>query len=109
MNNKLFEGCPIDPQLAEQMLNKSLLVSISCMNEFDDLQAMEQFFGTIVRINADEGLVVLREDNGEEFNLPPELDHYQQAKPGSYQLVESDIIIENPDYLVDWSLYPPGE
>lgn len=109
MSDNLFEGCPIDAALAEKMLNKTVLVSMSCMNEFDDLQAMEQFHGKILRINQQEGLVVLRDDNAEEFNLPPELEHYQPAKAGSYQLVESDVVIENPDYLVDWTVYPPGE
>jgi len=109
MSENLFEGCPIDAQLAEKMLNKTVLVSMSCMNEFDDLQTVEQFHGKIMRINQQEGLVVLRDDKDEEFNLPPELDHYQEAKAGSYQLVESDVVIENPDYIVDWTIYPPGE
>ncbi len=109
MSEHLFEGCPIDATLAENMLNKTVLVTLNCMNEFDDLQAVEQFHGKIVRINHDEGLVVLRDDNAEEFNLPPELEHYQVAKPGRYQLVESDVEIENPDFIVDWTIYPPSD
>jgi len=109
MTEKVFAGCVFDPAQAEKMLGKTVLVSLTCMNDFGDLDAFEQFSGEILKINHEDGLVVMRADTGEEFSLPPDLDHYQQAKPGDYKLAESDTIVKNPDYLVEWDIYPPDK
>jgi len=109
MSEKIFAGCVFDAAQAEKMLGKTVLVSLTCMNDFGDLEAFEQFSGKILRITNEDGLVVLRADTAEEFNLPPDLDRYQAAKPGDYKLADTDEVISNPDYLVEWDIYPPGE
>lgn len=109
MTEKVFAGCTFDPAQAEKMLGKTVLVSLTCMNDYGDLEAFEQFSGAIVRINNEDGLVVHRDDSDEDFSLPPDLDHYQQAKPGDYKLAESETIVKNPDYLVEWDIYPPDK
>lgn len=107
MSEKVFAGCVFDAAQAETMIGKTVLVSLTCMNDFGDLEAFEQFTGKIFRINNEDGLVVFREDIEEEFSLPPDLDHYQAAKPGDYKLAESDTIVNDPDYVVEWDIYPP--
>jgi len=109
MSEKIFAGCVFDPKQAEKMLGKTVLVSLTCMNDFGDLEAFEQFAGPIVRIDNEDGLVVLRGDTNEEFSIPPDLDHYLPAKPGDYKLAESETIISNPDFLVEWDIYPPDK
>lgn len=109
MSEKVFAGCVFDPVQAESMIGKTVLVSLTCMNDFGDLDAFEQFAGKILRVNNEDGLVVLNEQDGEEFNLPPDLDHYQAAKPGDYKLEGSDIVVSNPDFLVEWDIYPPDK
>jgi len=107
MSEKVFAGCVFDPKEAEKMIGKTVLVSLTCMNDFGDLEAFEQFFGPILRINNEDGLVVKRGDTDEEFSIPPDLDHYQVAKPGDYKFAESDTIVSNPDFVVEWDIYPP--
>ena len=109
MSEKVFAGCVFDTEQAEKMIAKTVLVSLTCMNDFGDLEAFEQFFGPIVRIDNEDGLVVKRQDTGEDFSIPPDLDHYLDAKPGDYKLSESDAVITNPDYLVEWDIYPPDK
>lgn len=109
MSKKVFAGCVFDAAQAEKMVGKTVLVSLTCMNDFGDLDAFEQFSGEILRITNDDGLVLMREDTSEEFNLPPDLDHYQVAKSGDYKLAETDVVISNPDYVVEWDIYPPGK
>lgn len=109
MSEKIFAGCVFDPKQAETMIGKTVLVSLTCMNDFGDLEAFEQYAGKILRINNEEGLVLKREDTQEEFNLPPDLDHYIPAKKGDYKLAESATIINDPDYLVEWDIYPPDK
>ena len=109
MSEKIFAGCVFDAVLAKKMVGKTVLVSLTCMNDFGDLEAFEQFTGKILRVTNDDGLVVMREDTEKEFSLPPDLDHYQVAKPGEYKLAETDVVISNPDYVVEWDIYPPGD
>ena len=109
MSEKVFAGCVFDPEQAEKMIGKTVLVSLTCMNDFGDLEAFEQFFGPILRIDNEDGLVVKRGDTDEEFSIPPDLDHYQIAKPGDYKLAESDTIVSNPDFVVEWDIYPPDK
>ena len=109
MSEKIFAGCVFDATQAEAMIGKTVLVSLTCMNDFGDLEAFEQFSGKILRINHEDGLVVFRDDAEEEFSLPPDLSHYQEAKSGDYKLEGSDTIVSNPDYVVEWDIYPPDE
>ena len=109
MSEKVFAGCVFDASQAETMIGKTVLVSLTCMNDFGDLEAFEQFFGEILRINNEDGLVLKRQDNDEEFSLPPDLDHYQDAAPGDYKLAESETVVSNPDYVVEWDIYPPDK
>ena len=109
MSEKIFAGCVFDSKQAETMIGKTVLVSLTCMNDFGDLEAFEQFHGPIVRIDNEDGLVVHRLDTDENFSLPPDLDHYQIAKPGDYKLAEADTIIKDPDYVVEWDIYPPDK
>ena len=80
MNERIFAGCVFDMQQAETMIGKTVLVSLTCMNDVGDLEAFEQFFGPILRINNEDELVVMCNDTEEEFSLPPDLDHYLPAK-----------------------------
>ena len=109
MTEKVFAGCVFDAAQAETMVGKTVLVSLTCMTDFGDLEAFEQFAGIIMRINNEDGLVLKRTDSDEEYNLPPDLDHYTPAKPGDYKLAESDEIVSNPDFLVEWDIYPPDK
>jgi len=109
MSEKVFAGCVFDAAQAESMVGKTVLVSLTCMNDFGDLEAFEQFSGKVLRINNEDGLVVLRDDSNEEFSLPPDLDHYQKAKPGEYKLAESETVVTNPDFVVEWDIYPPDK
>lgn len=109
IKEKVFAGCVFDAKQAEKMIGKTVLVSLTCMNDFGDLDAFEQFSGPIVRIDNEDGLVVHRGDTGEDFSLPPDLDHYQIAKSGDYKLAESETVINDPDYVVEWDIYPPDD
>lgn len=109
MSEKVFAGCVFDSTQVDAMIGKVVLVSLTCMNDFGDLEAFEQFSGKIIRINDADGLVLLRDDVNEEFSLPPDLEHYQEAKPGDYKLAESEVVVSDPDYVVEWDIYPPDK
>lgn len=67
-----------------------------------------EYFSTVNRVNAEEGLVIVRGDTEEEISLPPILEQYQKASLGIYKLKFCNYSVENPDYLATWAVYPPS-
>ena len=82
------------------MLNKTIITGITYMNEEDELVERKQFFGTIVRINEKEGVVIKLANSSEEISVPPQLDNIEKAKPGEYRLKSTGEVIVDPDYLI---------
>jgi len=90
----------INQSVAKQMLNKTIITGITYMNEEDELVERKQFFGTIVRINEKEGVVIKLANSSEEISVPPQLDNIEKAKPGEYRLKSTGEVIVDPDYLI---------
>jgi hypothetical protein len=91
---------------AESLIGKHLLVGITCRNMQDEILSIEQFHGPIVRINMKDGLVIKRNDTGEELSLPPQLEYYKEAAPGEYRLKSTGEIVVDPDLVANWTIYP---
>jgi hypothetical protein len=96
----------IDQSKATEMLGKVVLVGVSYCDASGEVVDNQQYFGTVLRINAQEGLVIASGENGEEITLPPMLERYAAAAPGIYNL-KSGHSVENPDYLSTWRVHPP--
>ena len=96
----------IDEVKAQEMIGKIVLVGVTYRNEKDEVTGTTEYFGYVKRINSEEGLVIERGDTEEEMSLPPMLEQYEKASPGTYNLKSCDYSIENPDYLATWSVYP---
>ena len=105
MNND-FDGTlpPLDDAKAEQMIGKVVLVGLTRFGGDGQVQALEQFAGTVLRVSAEEGLVLADDDDGHEHYLPPMLDQYLPAQPGEYRLVSSGVTVIEPDYRPTWEL-----
>ena len=100
------EFTPILPALddakAEEMIGKVVLVGVTRYGGDGQVKGLEQYAGTVLRISADEGVVLADENDGHERYLPPMLDQYQPAEPGEYRMRTSGMIVVDPDYR------PPG-
>jgi hypothetical protein len=88
------------------MIGKVVLVGVTRYGGDGQVQGLEQYAGTVLRISADEGVVLADEDDGHERYLPPMLDQYQRAEPGEYRMRNSGMIVVDPDYLTAWDLRP---
>lgn len=95
----------MDKNIAKEMLGKVVLVGITTMNRDDQALSQNQYFGTILRIGEDEGVIILRGDTGEEMWLPPALEYYEAANPGEYHLRSTGQVVVNPDYVVRFNKY----
>ena len=72
---------PLDNAKAEQMIGKVVLVGITRYGGDGQMRDQQQYSGTVLRISAEEGVVLADEDDGHEHYLPPMLDQYRPAEP----------------------------
>jgi hypothetical protein len=89
---------------ANELVGKIVLVGLTYLDEDGQILNRMQLSGTFVW--ADEEMVRIECSNGEEFTLPPDLDAFTPAKPGKYTLKGTGEVVENPDYLVSWTIHP---
>ena len=50
----------MDEQLASEMIGKVVLVGVTMLNRNDEVLSQEQYFGTILRIYEEDGLIICR-------------------------------------------------
>lgn len=93
---------------AAACVGKHLLVGITHRNLDGAVDSLEQFHGTIDRVNLREGLVLKLHGSGEEKHLPPDLSRLEPAEPGEYRLKTTGEVVLDPDLVVMWTLYPKG-
>ena len=75
---------PLDDAKVEEMIGKVVLVGVTRYGGDGQVQGLEQYAGTVLRISADEGVVLADENDGHERYLPPMLDQYLPGgKPDS--------------------------
>ena len=98
----------IDQSKAAAMIGKTVLIDISYCDSSGKVTADEQHFGTVLRINAAEGLVISSAIDGNEITLPPYLEQYTPADPGRYNLKSVDYTATDPDYISTWRVHSPA-
>ncbi|NIJ64830.1 hypothetical protein FHR20_001761 [Sphingomonas leidyi] len=70
----------------------------------------EQFFGTVMEVDPAEGITLRLEGRrrGEIVRLPPQLDAFEPAGPGIYELKDADDRVIDPDFTASWTLSRPN-
>ncbi|MEG2803683.1 hypothetical protein [Stenotrophomonas sp.] len=95
----------LDDARIAAMIGKVVLVGVTRYGGDGQVQDLQQYAGTVLRISADEGVVLADEGDGHEHYLPPMLDHYLAAAPGEYRLLSTGATVVDPDYLVTWDVH----
>ncbi len=93
-------------QRGPQYLGKHLLVGIQYYQVEGDRKKVvqqEQLHGEIVQANPVDGLVI-RQPNGEEFKMPPDLTMLEPAPKAEFRLRLTGEVVVNPDYVVAWAV-----
>ncbi len=96
-------------ELAE-LLSKTCVIGLSYFGKDEKLLKQTQYAGTVTQVDAELGISVQLQhsDNTVEqavFIVPPNLAAWFKAPPGHYRHAASGVDMENPDYLVTWSIY----
>jgi nitrogen fixation protein len=90
------------------LVGKHLLVGLTHRDLEDKIVSVEQFHGTVSRVNLREGLVLTLWGTSDERRLPPDLSRLEAAEPGEYRLRSTGEVVNNPDFTVLWTVYPKG-
>src|SRR4051812_25211095 len=98
-----------DKGRAETLHGATVLVGLT-LNEPTG-RRLEQFYGTIMDADPDQGVILRREGSrsGEVYTLPPALRVFVRARPGSSRLRQPGEPVIDPDYPVTWDLPPPRQ
>jgi hypothetical protein len=91
---------------AEEIIGKHILVGITHFGHEDEVLELDQYHGVVVLASIADGIVI-REESGEIRTLPPDLSSIRTACSGSYRLKKAGEIVNNPDLMSVWSIYPP--
>src|SRR5262249_43363965 len=97
-----------DTARAAELLGKHVLIGLTYCNADGTPARQEQLHGHVSRVAAD--VIGIRlSGSGAEFTVPPDLEAFQPAGPGVYRLSATGEEVENPDYLVSWTITAPAE
>ena len=92
---------PDDPMLRSQYIGKTVLVGVRELARDGKPKQQMEWVGHIVRLSAQEGIVLELED-GPPCILPPDLEPLVPAAPGEYQLHSSGRTVADPDFETTW-------
>ena len=99
---------PNDDAPAHALLGKQVLIGLSFCNADGTPVRQVQLHGTIVRVTT-ESIGVHLAGSGEAFALPPDVDAFDVAAPGDYQLPATGALVVTPDLLTTWTITAPPE
>jgi hypothetical protein len=95
-------------QSANELLNKQVLIGATYYDYKGKFIEQKQLHGKVTSVETG-GFVVSLEGTrtGDTFRLPPDLNSFRKAPPGTYREHSTGEVIINPDYLVMWAINKP--
>ncbi len=91
----------------EELVGKVLLAGLSYYSEDNELLDRVQIWGTVIEAN--EKRITIKKNNGEIFNLPPDLSSTTRARKGEYTLHSTGEVVTDPDFLSTWNITRHGK
>ena len=88
------------------IMGKMLIIGITRKSHEGDFLAFEQYHGIVCCADEHKGITV-KNSQGKEYTIPPQLSNIHVAEPGTYVEKVSGIKIENPDYYSNWIINEP--
>ncbi|MEI6165960.1 MAG: hypothetical protein WCS52_02090 [bacterium] len=90
------------PITSVDVLGKTILMGLTFENVDQGWSELHQTHGKIVALT--NGFLQIKKDDGDLFMLPFNLEGILRAKPGEYREKETGQVIEDPDFLVTWTV-----
>ena len=89
----------------EKLIGKTILVGMTFYNKDDEFVEQKQSWGEIVAVT--ENTIFIKQQDGEEFDIPNDPSAIEPANPGEYRLRSTGEVVENPDFLSTWDVTLP--
>ena len=86
----------------DELIGKILLVGITYYTHDNEYIEQKQFYGTVTEAN--ETIIRVKQKDGTDFTLPPDLSSTKRARQGEYKLRSTGEVVVNPDFLATWNL-----
>jgi hypothetical protein len=93
----------LNEQRARFALGKRILVGLTKLDAKGDLIEQRQYVGRLTHADASRGLELELADGSHEW-LPPDVRPLEEAPRGEYRLRSSGEVVEDPDYLCNWTI-----
>ena len=91
----------------EDLIGKVILIGITYTDARENILCRKQWWGTVEKAAAGEGIRVNLGDSSETAVFPPDLRAVTRAAPGAYHLKGSGEIVNDPDFLATWICVEP--
>ncbi len=88
----------------KELIGKTVLVGITHVDSKGRKLGNSQYFGTVVKADPKEGVILARHGVQDFSPLPPFPEQYIPAKKGIYTLQSNGMKIKDPDYTCTWRL-----
>lgn len=88
----------------EELIGKTVIcgiVFIDKYSETDIRKSFTDFYGEILSISEETGIVVGNHDIKKQISLPPCFEAFVPAKKGVYMLQNGELKVENPDLICE--------
>jgi hypothetical protein len=96
----------IDESEAFKYVGKTVLLGITYLDAEGNVTARREWYGTI-QTYSDQGIKIQFSGSDQFWNMPPVPKVLRKAKPGVYQLLSTNEIIHDPDFLCTWTMQEP--
>ena len=98
----------------DDIINKSCVIGLSYFDGDDQLLKQSMLAGSVTATDDENGITVALitkdiADSPPVFILPSSLTPWFNAPKGTYRDENSNVLIENPDYLVTWDIHRTQE
>ncbi len=93
-----------DDTRALAMIGAKVLIGITYVDGAGSRQ--EQMFGHVISADSGNGFEVQLEGSraGDIFWIPPDLEAFDKAEPGCYELKTTQEVVVDPDYTTTWTV-----
>jgi hypothetical protein len=91
----------------DEYIGRTLLLCLNYIGPDGELRRQEQFVGTIMVVDFDEGIVVSCEPEGRMFVLPGDPSRVEKAPRARYRLRSTGQVVINPDYIATFTTTQP--
>lgn len=83
----------------DEYIGRGVILGVNHVGPGGGLICQQQFVGTIMVVDFEEGIVIACDPDGRTFVLPGDPSWVEKAPPGEYRLRSTGQVLRNPDYL----------